>query len=133
MELPFDPTTEFGRIRAAVRVTVNGAQLRTTTARRHGRDVIGLNRRFREAAGIGPSDTITVIVEADTEPRTVTPPTELDEALATAPDAAAVYRALSFTHQREYAEWVASAKKPATRARRAGRAIEMLRLGVRQP
>jgi hypothetical protein len=133
VELPFDPKAEFGRIRAPVRVTVNGEVLRTTVARHHGRDHVGLSRAFRAAAGIGPDDTLTVAVDLDTEPRRVAPPDELADALADAPDALTAYRALSYTHQREYAQWVGGAKKPATRIRRAERAIEMLRLGVRQP
>lgn len=133
VELPFDPKAEFGKIRAPVRVTVNGTVLRTTVARHHGRDYVGLNRAFRAAAGIDPLDTITVEVDLDTEPREVTVPDELAAALAAAPDAADAYRALSFTHQREYADWVAGAKKPATRSRRADRAIDMLRSGARQP
>jgi len=36
---------------------------------------------------------------------------------------------LSFTHRREFAEWVGGAKKQETRDRRAAKAIEMLLIG----
>ena len=56
-------------------------------------------------------------------------PPELSDALADAPNAAARYEALSYTHRREYAEWVSGGKKEETRIRRAGKAVEMLREG----
>ena len=41
--------------------------------------------------------------------------------------ARAAYEKLSFTHRREYAQWIAEAKREETRERRAARALEMLR------
>jgi len=43
--------------------------------------------------------------------------------------ARAAFDALAFTHRREYAQWVAEAKREETRERRAARALEMLRAG----
>lgn len=131
VQLPFDPKAEFGRIRAPVRVTVNGAVLRTTVARYGGRDFVVLNRAFRAAAAVVEGDLLTVDIELDTEPRVVDVPTELAEALAEAPDATEEFMAMSYTHRREYADWVAEAKREATRRRRALKAIEMLRTGSR--
>jgi len=70
---------------------------------------------------------------ADDQPRTVTLPSDLAEAFATAPDAQAFSDGLAFTHRREYAEWVGGAKKPETRSRRAGEAVTRLRAGRRDP
>ena len=47
--------------------------------------------------------------------------------------ARAAYERLSFTHRREYANWIAEAKQEKTRSRRTERALEMLREGVRTP
>jgi uncharacterized protein YdeI (YjbR/CyaY-like superfamily) len=44
-----------------------------------------------------------------------------------------VYDDLSFTHRREYAEWVAEAKRQETRDKRAARAADMLREGIKHP
>lgn len=126
VQLPFDPKAEFGRIRAPVRVTVNGRVLRTTVSRYHGLDYIVLNRDFRADAGIAHGDLLTVTVDADTEPREVTVPTELAEALAASPGAAEAFAALSYTHRREQADWVAEAKRETTRRRRATRTVEAL-------
>ena len=52
-------------------------------------------------------------------------------ALAFANDVAArdAFNSLAYTHRREYADWIAEAKRPETRERRVARALEMLREG----
>jgi len=54
-------------------------------------------------------------------------PAELADALAAAPDAAALFEALPPSHRREYVQWVAEAKKPGTRASRAEKTVARLR------
>ena len=56
-------------------------------------------------------------MELDTEPRKVELPADMRAALADAPEAKAAFAKLSFTHQREYVEWVEEAKRPDTSAR----------------
>jgi uncharacterized protein YdeI (YjbR/CyaY-like superfamily) len=67
-----------------------------------------------------------VTVVLDTEARTVEVPPELAEALAGRADLAEVFDGLSFTHRREYAEWIAEAKRPETRARRVAGTLDRL-------
>lgn len=62
----------------------------------------------------------------DTEERTVVLPPELVAAFAGSPVAKRRYEGLSHAHRREYAEWVAEAKREETRKRRAVRAVERL-------
>jgi uncharacterized protein YdeI (YjbR/CyaY-like superfamily) len=54
-------------------------------------------------------------------------------AFGEAGDARHYFEALAFSHRREYARWIGEAKRPETRDRRAARAVEMLRAGVRHP
>jgi bifunctional DNA-binding transcriptional regulator/antitoxin component of YhaV-PrlF toxin-antitoxin module len=131
VRVPFDGREFFGAARPAVRGTVNGTPIRSRLAVYGGVTYLGLRREVREAAGIEVGDVVDVVLELDDEPREVEIPAELDAALTD--DARAAFDALSFTHRREYAEWVGEAKRPETRARRAERAIEMLREGVRHP
>jgi len=56
-------------------------------------------------------------------------PPELGRALARDKKARAAYDAFSPSHKREYHEWIAEAKKAATRARRIEQAIEWMREG----
>jgi uncharacterized protein YdeI (YjbR/CyaY-like superfamily) len=58
-------------------------------------------------------------------------PPELADALAAAPDAAALFAALPPSHQREYPKWVTEAKKPETRVSRAGKTVARLRSETR--
>jgi hypothetical protein len=133
LELPFDPKEELGRARAPVRVTIGGFTFRTTVAVYGGRALIGVNRANREAAGVEAGDRVTVELELDTEAREVEVPPELAAALAAEPELRAFFDGLSFTHRREYAEWIGEAKREETRLRRAAKALELLRDGVRTP
>ena len=71
-------------------------------------------------------------MEADNEPRSVDVPTELATALAANPDARASFERLSYSHQKEYADWIGEGKREATRLARADKAIAMLREGKPQ-
>jgi hypothetical protein len=133
VQVPFDAREAFGEARPPVRGTVNGTPIRGRLAVYGGATYLGLRREIREAAGIEVGDLVEVVLELDDEPREVEVPAELDAALSGDAGPRAVFDALAFTHRREYAEWVGEAKRPETRVRRAERALEMLRDGVRHP
>ena len=134
IRLPFDPKAVLGGGRAPVVVTVAGHEpFRTTTMVYGGVAWIGLRRDQRTEFGVDVGETVRVTVTRDDAPREVEVPAELAAALAGAPDAAGFYDGLSFTHRREYARWVGSAKKTETRQSRAAKAVEMLRGGTRTP
>jgi len=126
IELPFDPKAVFGKVRAPVRVTLNGYTFRTTIAAMGGPPCVGLRTSHREAARVEGGETIEVRLELDDEPRVVTPPADLVKALKAAPPGWDRWRELSFTHQREHAEAVEGAKKPETRVRRIANAVAMI-------
>ena len=94
---------------------------------------IGLNRAVRAAAGVDAGDRIRVAMELDTEPRTVQPPEDLRAALDAEPGALASFEELSFTHRREYAEWVEGAKRPETRAKRVAETVRRVQAGEAPP
>jgi Bacteriocin-protection, YdeI or OmpD-Associated/Domain of unknown function (DUF1905) len=134
IRIPFDPKTVLGSGRAPVTVTVNRHEpFPTTTAVYGGIAWIGLRKDQQAAFGVRVGDRVQVTVERDKAPREVTPPEELSLALAEAPDAAARYAELSYTHRKEYARWVGDAKRVETRHARAAKAVTMLRQGVRTP
>src|SRR5690606_15559437 len=68
-------------------------------------------------------------------PREVEVPEDLAEALAPHAEARAFFDGLSYTHRKEYVQWIAAAKRPETRRRRIEKAVAMLRDGrkSRQP
>jgi uncharacterized protein YdeI (YjbR/CyaY-like superfamily) len=118
-----------GAKRFPVRATVGGYTWRTSVARMHGEFLVGLNKEVRTAAGVEAGDTVSVALALDTEPREVEIPDALAEALAGNDAAQAAFDRLAFTHRKEFARWVAEAKRDETRQRRVAKALEMLRGG----
>lgn len=118
-----------GARRFPVVATVNGYTWRTSVARMGGEFLVGLSREVREGAGVTAGDEVDVALELDTQPREVEVPPELAAALSADPAVAAAYDRLAFTHRKEYARWVAQARQPQTRERRAAQAVEMIRAG----
>ena len=123
----FDPKAVFGKVRAPVKVTLNGYTYRSTIAAMGGPPCIPLRRSNREAAGLEGDETIEVRLDLDTDVRKVKAPADLVKALKVAPPAWQKWRALSYSHQREYVEGIVGAKKPETRARRIAAAVREIR------
>jgi bacteriocin resistance YdeI/OmpD-like protein/uncharacterized protein DUF1905 len=123
----FDPKAVFGKVRAPVRVTVNGYTYASTIAAMGGPPCIPLRRSNRQAAGLEGGETLEVRLDLDTAVRTVKPPADLARALKAAPPAWQRWRELSYSHQREHAEAIEGAKKPETRARRIDAAVRAIR------
>ena len=118
-----------GAKRFPVVATVNGYTWRTSVARMGGEFLVGLPREVREGAGVTAGDDVEVTLELDTVPREVEVPEALAAALATDPEAKAAFDGMAFTHRKEYARWVAEAKRDETRQRRVQQALEMIRTG----
>ncbi len=120
--------------RAPVRVTLNGAYTyRSTVSVFSGRYYLPIRREIRRACGLAPGMPLDVTLALDEEPRTVEVPDDLAATFAGDPEARAVFDRLSFTHQREYVEWINGAKREATRTRRVEQTLKMLRNGVNTP
>ena len=124
--VPFDPRAVFGKVRAPVKVTLNGYTYRSTIASMGDGPCLPLRRSHREAAGLEGNETLNVMLALDTQERVVTPPADLVRALKAKPQAWDRWRALSYTHQREHVEAIEQAKKPETRARRIEAAVRMV-------
>ena len=127
--IPFDLKDAFGKARPPVKVTIRGHTWRTPPGVYDGVGHVVVNRTVKTATGVDAPERVRVTVELDTEPRKVTVPRDLRNALTADPDAKATFAKLSFTHQREYVEWVEEAKRPPTRARRVAGTVERLREG----
>jgi hypothetical protein len=133
IEVPFDVRAVFGQARPPVRATVNGTPLRSRLSVYGGRTYLGLRSEIRSAAGIDVGDSVAVTLELDDAPREVEVPPALAVALEHDSAAAVAFEALAFTNRREYADWIATAKRDETRERRVAKAVEMLRSGVKHP
>ena len=96
-----------------------------------GTHILVVNRELRDKAGVIVGDTASFELALDTEPRVVEVPEELQRALQADEDARAAFDKLPYSHQKEYADIVSEAKRPATRERRAARSVQMLTEGRR--
>jgi hypothetical protein len=96
-----------------------------------GAHYIVVNRQLREAIGAAAGDMIQVTMERDTEARRVNVPPELQALLDAQKGAAAVWAGLSYSHQKEYVDWISEAKTAATRQKRLEGTLERLLAGKR--
>ena len=70
LEVPFDVETAFGSKRPKVVATIDGVPYRGSLVRMGGdKHILIVLKSIREQIGKSFSDEVTVIVEADTEPR----------------------------------------------------------------
>jgi hypothetical protein len=118
--------------RPKVVVTIGPHTYRSTVAVYGDEYFLPLNAANRAGAGVSAGDEVDVDMDLDTAPREVLVPADLGEALDGDTDAWRFFAGLSFSHQREYVTWIEEAKRPETRARRIGKAVEMLREGRSQ-
>ncbi len=113
-----------GRIRVAA--TFDGIPYRGSIVRMGGMSVIGVLKEIRETLGKGPGDELRVSLQPDLQERVVEIPSELQILLEANPEARRAFEALSYTHRREHAGYVAEARKAETRLRRATKTVESL-------
>jgi uncharacterized protein DUF1905/bacteriocin resistance YdeI/OmpD-like protein len=112
--------------RVPVRVTLNGAKYRSTIAVYGDRYYLPARKEIREAAKLVPGGRARVSLEVDAAPRTVEVPADLARALATA-RLRPSFDGFSFSHRKEFAELVTSARRPETRAARIQKVVAQVR------
>jgi hypothetical protein len=112
--------------RVPVRVTLNGTKYRSTIAVYGERYYLPARKEIRDAAKLVPGGRARVSLEVDRAPRTVAVPADLARALAVA-KLRSNFDDFSFSHRREFAEAVISAKRPETRAGRIQKIVAQVR------
>jgi Bacteriocin-protection, YdeI or OmpD-Associated/Domain of unknown function (DUF1905) len=132
IRLPFDPKAVFGKSRAPVQVTIDQHPSFTTTVMVYsGIPWVGLRKGQIADMRLSAGDQVDVHIQLDDAPREVEVPPELAAALAEDAEALAAYDKLSFTHRKEYARWVAEAKREATRQDRVAKTLTRLKAGIK--
>ena len=135
IEFPYDVETEFG-VKGQVKIlaTFDGVAYRGSLAKMgHHCHCVGLTKAIRRAIGKNAGDTVRVVIRPDTVPRIVAIPDDLQKLFAGNEESRKIFDALSFTHKKEYVEWIASAKKDETRRGRIEKTIVMLLAKVKHP
>ena len=111
--------------RPKVKVSLNGYTYRSTVAAYGDVFMLPLSKEHREAAGVQAGDEVEVMMELDTEPRTVEVPEDLAAALKEG-GVTAVFDALAPSKRKEHVRQVTSAKAEATRQRRIAKIVATL-------
>jgi Bacteriocin-protection, YdeI or OmpD-Associated/Domain of unknown function (DUF1905) len=107
--------------------TIDGTEFRSSTMPYRGGLYMGVSKAMRAAAGVAIGDEIEVVATRDDSPRVVEVPAELEAVLSAEPELRARWDRLSFSHRREYADSIAEARRPDTRARRLEATLDHLR------
>ena len=132
VEIPFDVEEAFGAKRAKVRALIEGVPYRGLLVRMGGEHhILIILKGIREQIGKTFGDEIQVTVEPDLEERVIEIPKDLMKELKKDKEAKAFFDKLSYTHRKEYVNWVTEAKKEETRQNRIIKTIEMLKKGKR--
>lgn len=131
--VPFDVEKEYGKKRVKIVAKIETEIYRGLLVRMGSPDHILLMRKdIREKIGKTMGDIVNVELEEDTQPRVVNVPKDLQNLLDQNPDAKVFFQNISYTHQKEYAQWIEGAKKEETRIRRLNKAIELLKEGKKR-
>jgi len=131
LDIPVYVSASFG-VKGQVKVKgmVNGQPFRSSALPHgDGTHYLVVGKSIRDAAGVAQGDRVQVTLELDLEDREVGIPGDLGQALAANLEAKLAFDALSYSHKKQYIDWIESAKREITRQGRITKAIEMLPLG----
>lgn len=134
LPIPFDVQKAFGsKARVPVMGTINGFPFRNSLMPEgDGTHSMMVNKELQKGAKAGAGDTVAVVIEPDQAPRTIAIPDDLKTLLAKHRPAETAFTKLAYSHKKEFLDWITSAKKPETRAKRLEKTIEMLAEGKRR-
>jgi hypothetical protein len=128
LQVPFNVEKAFGsKGRISVSGTLNGFAFQNSIMPNgDGTHSMMVNKTLQAAAKATAGDLVSVTMAVDRSERVVFIPIELKAVLSKNDDAAAAFEALSYSHRKEFAEWVSSAKREETRTGRAEKSIAMV-------
>ncbi|HZD38931.1 MAG TPA: YdeI/OmpD-associated family protein, partial [Actinomycetes bacterium] len=109
------------------RATISGYTYRSSVGSMGGRFLLPISAEVRDRAGVAAGDEVDVDLELDAEPREVTVPPDLAEALGRDPEAKRFFEGLSYSAKQRVVLPIEGAKTAATRQRRLDKAIDQLR------
>jgi hypothetical protein len=127
-EFPYDVHEYFGK-KGQIRVyaEVNGYKFRGALAKMGNEcHFLGLKKEQRLNARVNYGDIVNVKVWEDNEVRNVDIPEDFEDALKSFQNIKEFFDNMSYTHRKEFVEWINSAKKDETRVNRIDKAINML-------
>lgn len=119
VRLPADVVSGLGGTRVRVKGTFAGVEFASSTMPTGGgAAALGVHKATRERAGVSFGEEVEIVLEREQGEAPVVIPPALRRALDGNPEARRAFERLAPTHQREYARWVAEAKREETVQRR---------------
>jgi len=131
MYIPFDVHEVFGsKARVPVSGTINGFPFRTSIMPvGDGAHYMAITREMQKGANVVAGDTVSVVMQVDTQERSVEVPEDFKAALTRAKAAESHFATLAYSRRKEFVVWLTEAKKPETRAQRIEKSIAILSAG----
>jgi hypothetical protein len=128
LEVPFSVEKAFGtKARVAVAGTMNGFAFQNSLMPNgDGTHSMMVSKALQAGAKASAGDIVAVAMDVDRSERVVDIPPELKRALSRSKAAAVAFKALSYSHRKEFADWIATAKREETRVSRAEKSIAMV-------
>ncbi len=130
VEIPFDVEKEYGKKRVKIKATIDGEPYQGSLVK-YGTPyhMLIILKGIRAKIGKQPGDTVSITLEEDNTPRVVEIPEDVQAKLNEHPREKAFFESMSYTHKKEYIQWITGAKKEETRERRKDKMIELLKAG----
>jgi len=131
--LPFDPAKSWGgRDRYYVAGIINGTKFRGRLEQSGKGHFLPLGPVWRQSAGLGPGDSVDVMMVDEHPPREGLAP-DLAAALEADPGAGRFFDALAAFYRKNYLRWIdATKRRPDVRAARISELVELLKVGRKQ-
>lgn len=128
IEIPFNVEEVYGAKRVKVKATFDGIEYRGSLVRM-GSDchILGITKAIRQKIGKSIGDSVLVTLKEDDEPRFIEVPLEFKEVIEQDIELLNFWNTLSYSAQKKYADWMMSAKKEETRAKRLATSVEKLK------
>lgn len=135
IEFPYNTEEEFGvKGQVKVKATFDGYEYQGSLAKMgHHCHCLGITQKIRNEIKKEPGNTVHVVIIKDDTSRIVELSEEFRKLLEENEDAKGIFSCLSYTNQKQYAEWIKSAKKIETRDGRLKDSISMLLKGIKHP
>lgn len=128
VDVPIDVREEFGtggmvKVKAKIGDINYRGSLTPMGGKNH---MLIVLKKIREELGVKEGDKLKIELIEDKEPRTVKVPDDLKRLFVKNNKAGEIFNGMSYTHRKEYVNWINEAKKEETRERRLKKTIEML-------
>ena len=128
LSIPLEVSATFsskGQVR--VKGTINGYPFRNTALPMgDGTHYLVVGKEIRDQIHAAQGDMVKVELELDHEERQVEVPDDLQQKLNSNPQARDIFEKMSYSHKKEYINWIVEAKQAATRQRRVEKAVALI-------